>query len=80
MSNNAATEEIIQRLNACISTGQGTLGGSLSVGIYDELAQAKLKRVIIDALKDKDKSIKDLNQEVEGIKQEISSGNSQNKL
>ena len=51
---NSNNNEILNRLNQCISTGSGTLGGSVSVGFYDQTAQDKLVGIIIKALKNRD--------------------------
>jgi len=73
-----SNNEVLERLNACISTGQGTLGGALSVGIFDENAQAKLTKIIINAIKNRN------NQEevdrLNGINNGIANIGSQNNL
>lgn len=46
---NENIEIVLEKLSQCISTGQSTLGGSLSVGIYDKAARDSLTKIIIDA-------------------------------
>ena len=41
---------ILERLDQCISTGSGYMGGTISVGFYDQTANENLVRLIIKAI------------------------------
>ena len=58
-------ESILEQLGACISTGQGVLGGYVSVGITSEYAKSTLKKIIIESIKGIRTSTDELNKNIE---------------
>ena len=58
--------KILNNLNQCLSVGQSTLGGAMSVGFYDRAAQDNMKKIIISAFQERSKKIEGKLEEVSG--------------